>query len=479
MSLKQKAISGIRWNTISTIVSNILQLLQLSILTRLLDPSVFGLKALILVVIGFSQAFLDMGISNAIIHNQSITHRQLSTLYWVNVIAGFSVFMVVSAVSPLISFFYNKPQLTQLIILTSLTFLIQSFGQQFMVLWQKEMRYKEIAMIDISSKFVSLIISIVFAYLGHGVYSLVYGIIISSIIQTILYLLLGLREHKPSFVFNLNEVKHFLSFGAYQMGERTVNYFNYQIDTLLIGKLIGMEALGIYDIAKQLVLKPSFVINPIVSKVTFPLMSKVQNETTLLKNIYLKTINYLASINFPIFIFLIIFSNEIVSIMFGEKWIGAVPVLRILSLWGAIRSTGNPVGSLMLAKGRAKLGFYWNLALFLLVPLCIYFGSYWGVFGICWVLVFVQLIFVIPNWYFLVKPLCSARFFEYNLQIFKPALIACISAIFMIIATKLIDNNILRIATGSIVGCATLLGLNIVWNNNFLTDLIKLRSNSA
>ena len=122
MSLKQKAITGLKWTSISTVIVTILQLAQLAILARFLDPSAFGLMALVMIVIGFSQAFLDMGISNAIIHKQEITKDQLSTLYWVNVLAGFILFVIVASIAPVVSEFYNEPELTKLILAASLAF---------------------------------------------------------------------------------------------------------------------------------------------------------------------------------------------------------------------------------------------------------------------------------------------------------------------------------------------------------------------
>ncbi len=166
----------------------------------------------------------------------------------------------------------------------------------------------------------------------------------------------GLKEYKPSFVFKVGKIKEFLSFGAYQMGEKSINYFNSQVDTILIGKLLGMEALGIYSIAKQLIMRPAQVINPIITKVTFPTMAKVQEDTERLKKIYLKTMNYLSSINFPIYAFLFVMAPDLVPLIFGDKWYEAIVIVQILSIYGAIRSTG----SLLLANW----GFYWNLGLF-------------------------------------------------------------------------------------------------------------------
>ena len=141
MSLKNQTINGLKWTTVSTIIVSGLQLAQIAVLTQFLNAKDFGLMALVMLVIGFSNAFLDMGISNAIIHKQEITKKQLSSLYWVNVLAGISLFLLACSVAPILAGFYKEPKLTELIILVSITLLIQSFGQQFMVLWQKKMEF--------------------------------------------------------------------------------------------------------------------------------------------------------------------------------------------------------------------------------------------------------------------------------------------------------------------------------------------------
>lgn len=476
MSLKAQAISGVKWTTLSTVITTVLQLIQLAILARFLDPSAFGLMALVMVVVGFSQAFLDMGISNAIIHKQEITKDQLSTLYWVNVLAGFVLFVIICAVAPLVASFYNEPELTMLIILVGITFLVQPFGQQFMVLWQKEMRFSEIAKIDIASKFISLMVSVYFAYEGYGVYALVYGTLAAVAVQTFLFLYIGLQEYGPSFVLKPSEIKEFLSFGAYQMGERSINYFNYQIDTMLIGKLLGMEALGIYTIAKQIIMRPAQIINPIITKVTFPAMAKIQDDTVRLKKVYLKTINYLSSVNFPIYAFIFIFAHDIVMIMFGAKYFEAIYIMQILAIWGALRSIGNPIGSLLLARGKANWGFWWNLGLFFYVPVGIYIGSHWGLEGVSWALILLSFpLGMIANWYFLVRPLSGAEFVEYHREIVVPALIAFGAGVVSYLSIIYVEQTVLKFLVGSVVGMIVVVGLNYVMNKGFMMELRGMR----
>jgi len=476
MSLKKDIFSGIRWTTISTIFAVFIQVLQIAILTRVLDKKDFGLMSLVMVIVGFSQAFLDMGISNAIIHKQEITKKQLSSIYWLNIISGILLFLVVCGIAPLIAKYYSEPELTKLIILTSITFIIQSFSQQFMVLLQKEMRFDQISKIDIINKIISSSISILLAFNGFGVYSLVWGIIAGTFVSTVQYISIGFKEYRPLLVFKINEIKDFIHFGTYQMGERIVNYFTFQLDTLLIGKLLGMESLGIYSIAKQLVMRPAEIFNPIITKVTFPAMAKVQNEISKLKETYFLTINHLSSINFPVYTFIFIFAHDITLILFGTNWLAAVPIIKILSIWGAIRSTGNPIGSLLLARGKAKLGFWWVLGVSFIVVIGIYLGSKWKLIGIAYSLLFLQLILMPMSWYFLVKPLCGAKFIEYNREIIIPALVSIVSGtiVYIIIFSMNIDYVLIKLFIGLFFGFIFSLIFNYFLNKKFLIHLMEI-----
>jgi O-antigen/teichoic acid export membrane protein len=469
--LKPKAILGVKWTTFESITTSIIQVSQLAILTRFLNPADFGLMAIAMVIIGFSQAFMDMGISKAIIYKQSITKTQLSSLYWLNLISGFVLFVIIILISPVIAVFYDTPQLTMIIILVSLSFVIQPFGQQFMILLQKEMRFDIIAKTTVISRVVGFVSAVISALNGFGVYALVVGLLVGMTVRALIFILSGVRYHKPQFYFSLKDIKGFLSFGLFQMGEKSINYFNTQLDTILIGKFVGMEMLGIYNIAKQIVMRPTQIINPIITRVTFPLMAKVQDDVDRLKNIYLKTINHLSSVNFPIFILLIILAEPIVLLLFGKKWLDAVLIIQILSLFALIRSTGNPVGPLLLAKGRADLGFFWNFALLFYVPLWIWFGSRWGIPGICWSLVFMQLSLLLPNWYFLVKKICGAKFFEYHRQIAVPLSLSSFAGIFCLPLIVLSSNNVVQISVVTFMGFLIYLLISSKYNYSFISAI--------
>jgi lipopolysaccharide exporter len=363
MTLKQQAISGVKWSGISMGVVTALQFVTLAFLARLLSPTDFGLMGMIMVVIGFAQAFADMGISNAIIYRQNATRDQLSSLYWLNILAGVIVFCVVCASTPLVVGFYREPRLSNLLYLTALIFLITPLGQQFQIFLQKELKFDGLAKIEVATAVVNATVAIGSAFAGFGVYSLIFGQLAATTAKVALLCGVGWRQWHPSLHFANRDLKGYVSFGLYQMGERSINYLNSNLDYLLIGSMLGASALGYYTLAYNLIIKPSTMINPVITKVAFPVFSRIQNETEKLRKGYLKVLQLLATVNFPMMVGLAVVAPVAVPVIFGEQWLPSIILIQILTIVGLLRSTGNPVGSLLLAKGRADLGFKWNLGL--------------------------------------------------------------------------------------------------------------------
>lgn len=362
MSLRKSAIGGVKWTTASTVIVTILQLAQMSILARFLEPGDFGLMAIMMVVIGFSQAFQDMGVSNAIIQRPEISHTQLSSLYWLNIVAGAVLTLIVIAIAPLVAMFYEEPRITSLMILLSSTFILVAIGNQYRVLCQKNLNFRTMEIINVSTSAVSFIVAAVMAYKGYGVLTLVWAMITQAALSSLLFLWIGLKHyHKPSLVYRHSELEGFYGFGMYQMGERSINYISANADKILIGKLVGINAVGFYNLAWQLIIFPLSKINPIINKVAFPVYSKVQNDSATLNRYYTLNVKLLSLVTMPLVAFLMFFSNEVVGLVFGEGWDTTASLLPILALVGILRALGNPGGALILAKGRADVGFWWNI----------------------------------------------------------------------------------------------------------------------
>ncbi|WP_368029622.1 MOP flippase family protein [Arcobacter sp. s6] len=441
MNIKKNVLNGLKWTSFSSIVIAIFQILQISILARFLSSQDFGLMAILTVVIGFIKIFADLGISNAIIHHKENNELQLSSLYWLNIIIGISLFILILIISPLISNFYNEPRLKELLIILSFSFVIQSFGNQFKILFQKELNFNIIAKIEILSAFFSLLVAVILAYFNYGVYTLIIASLTSISISSFLFFILGIKIHKPKFLFSFIEIKKYLNFGAYQTGQSTLNYFNSQFDVILIGKLLGAESLGVYSIVKQLAMRPSQIINPIVTRITFPILSKLQDNIVLLKDTYLKTVHYISLVNFPIYLLSFVLAEPIVIILLGKEWSQSIPIFQILSLYFMVRSVGNPIGSLVMATGKVKIEFWWNVVMFCIFPLSIYIGSIWLNIGVAYSLFFTIVLTLVPMWHFIIKKLCKATFKEFFFPLFK-ILIICLIVLGISTVTFLINVNI-------------------------------------
>src|SRR5438093_333790 len=175
MSLKTAAISGAKWTTASTATVSAVQLLQLVVLARVLAPNDFGIMAMAMAALGFAQIFTDAGISSAIIHRQTSSRQELSSLYWLNVFAGVSVFCLALVATPLLVSFFGDARLGLLFPCTALVFLIAPFGLQPQLLLQRDLQFKRLALIEVSSAAVGAGVAIASAYAGYGVYALAFG----------------------------------------------------------------------------------------------------------------------------------------------------------------------------------------------------------------------------------------------------------------------------------------------------------------
>ena len=451
-----------------------LQFLQIAILARLLAPADFGLMALVTAVIVFAQIFTDMGVSNAIIHHQQVSHEELSSLYWLNVVAGAVMVLLVMIVSSFVAGFYDTPALQPLLILISVYFLIVAMGQQLGVMAEKELRFSMLARIELVSAFAGFVVSVSWAWIDPSVTALIVGMLFSAITLTVLFWLLLANGWRPLWRLRFGEISHFLSFGGYTMANNLVNTFNLQADILIGGRFLSASSLGVYSLPRDLSLRVANVINPVVTRVGLPVMAKAQHDRTFLKSVYLKTMRMTSSVNFPVYLAIVAFAPEMVALLFGSQWNDAIPLLRILALWGLLRSTGNPVGSLVFAVGRADLQFKWNLALAFIVLPAVWVGAHYGNLGLALAMTLLSLFLVWPAWFVLVRPLCGAGFGEYSRQLIVPLGVALLSSSIAFAAAWPFVGAFARLGMGLVVGGVVYLALSRWLNRQWFDAMHEL-----
>lgn len=413
MNLNKQVILGVKWTTIGTLSVTLSNVLKISVLARFLSKDDFGVFALVTFFLGFFNLFSDMGLTTAILHKQEIKKSEYASLYWFNIAFCIVLYLLLLLVAPIISDFYNEPKLDFLINVLGLSIIINSIGLQFRTIETKNMSFKYISIFDIIASVASLLCAIWLAIKGYGVLSLVYSIILQYTISNILLLLMGIKKFGILFYFKFKDLKPFLKIGSFQVGGQLSNFFNRNLDILIIGKFFSQEVLGGYSLAKELVFRPAQLINPILTKVAAPTLAKFQNNMLLLKETYLKLVNIVSSINVITYTILIIFAPIIIQIFYGEGYDNIVILVRILSVYMIFRAIGNPIGSLVIATGRTDVEFIWNTVLLILMPIVVYVGAMFGIVEVSVALTVVMMLLFLPSWYFLVRKMCGATLKEY------------------------------------------------------------------
>jgi lipopolysaccharide exporter len=375
---------------------------------------------------------------------------------------------------PLVGRFYEDERLTSLIWISGATLVVTALGQQIRVIAEKNLEFVVLTRAEIFTSVLALLVAVTIAMGGGGVYALVGGAFTNALVMTALLWVFLAHGWRPMRHFNPREIRHFLGFGAYMIGNNLVNTFNSHVDVLLGGRVLSTQSIGLYSLPRDLCLRIAGVFNPIAMRVGMPVMAKAQNDISTLRGIYLKTIRMTASVNFPFYIALAIFAPEMVHLLFGARWDEAIPLLRILALWGLLRSVVNPVGILVMARGRADLSFKWNLWIFFIYPPLILLGSRLGVIGMASSMLFAGLAVFPANWYWLVRPLCGAGFGEYVLQTIVPLGIAAVSGLVGYLLAEPFSAEMVRLGVGITAGGLTYLLLSARYNDGWFATMREL-----
>jgi O-antigen/teichoic acid export membrane protein len=393
--LRKRATSGARWTATATGARILLQFVQLAILARLLRVEDFGLMAIANVVLAFAVTFGDAGVSYAIIHFRDAKREELSSLYWLNVLAGIAVFVLMWFVAPWVARAY-EPALTSILRAASIVFVVAPLGQQFQVLFERDLRFKRLAFVEVVSLVLASAVGIVLALRGWGVWSLVWSSLVGSALKSLVLAGMGWSTWRPMLRFVPRECGRFLHFGAFQMGERTVNLAGHHLDKLVIGFLMGPGPLGYYELAYRFISRPYQIVNSLFTRVAFPVFSAVQTDRDRMRKGYLELIEALGALTIPLYLAMFALAGPLVDVQLGPRYETTVGVLRILWIVGLTFALTNPAATLLLACGRADLGFYVNLVRTVLILVGVWIGSRWELVGIAWSLVIVVVIVMSP-----------------------------------------------------------------------------------
>ncbi|WP_123041924.1 MOP flippase family protein [Cohnella candidum] len=399
MSLKGKGIAAAKWSSLSTVVTTVIQMAQVVAVSRLLAPEDYGLISMIMVVVGIAVSMSDFGVSSAIIHRQDITRSELSGLYALNLASGVAVGAAVWLLAPLACAYYQEPGLLVPMRWMALLCVIPAIGQQFQVLFQKELRFAYLAKVDIASIAVGFAVAAAGAYAGYGVYALVGSYLANALFKTVCLTAAGWKEWRPGWRFSLRDLYGFLRFGAYQMGSNVLQTLTSNVDYLILGRLAGAEALGYYTFAYQLCMMPMQKLWPLVSQISLPLLAKIQDRADLLRQGYFQITGLISYVTGPIYLGLAVTAPYAVPFAFGSQWEASIALVQVHAVMFLLRSSLIPTQSLLLAVGRADTRFYYSVLCLVIIAPSLLVGEWLGgAIGVAYGYLAAQALIVVVNY---------------------------------------------------------------------------------
>lgn len=329
-SLRHQAIHGTLWSAIEKFALLGLQFLLQIVLARLLTPADYGIVGILAVFLAIANAFIDCGFTSALVQNQQRTEEDFSTAFYFNIAIALFFYVVLFVSAPYIAIFYKMPILTSVTRVLAFTLPLSALGAVNRTKLQIAVDFKTQAKASLTAVILSGLAGIWLAYKGAGVWALVVQTLLNALLNTLL--LFWLVRWRPLAKFSVASFKRMFGFGSKLLAASLLDVFYFNMYPLVIGKLFSAADLGLYSRASGFSHLPSTLTTNIVTRVTFPVFSQIQNELDRLFMAYKKYLAVISGIYAPVVLGLCAVAKPLIRILIGEQWLAAVPLLQILCI---------------------------------------------------------------------------------------------------------------------------------------------------
>lgn len=352
-SLKDKTVKGVVWSAVERFSVAGISFAFGLILARLLGPSDYGIIAMLNIFMAISQTFIDSGFSNALIRKPDRTETDNATAFYFNIGVGLFCYLVLFITAPWIAHFYDKPILIPVTRVISLSLLLNSLCVVQQTLITIHLDFKTQAKVSLIATLLSGTVGIILAFAGYGIWSLVVQTVLLAFLRMVLLWILA--KWRPQTRFSMDSFQNLFSFGSKLLASGLLDTIYNNLYTIVIGKRFSSSSLGMYSRADHFAQFPATNITGILQRVTFPVLSTIQNEDERLKVNYRKFLRLSAYIIFPVMMILAAIGDPLIRFILTDKWAGSIPLLRILCfsmMWYPIHAINL---NLLQVKGRSDL----------------------------------------------------------------------------------------------------------------------------
>lgn len=473
-SLKQQVINGTLWSAIERFSLMVIQFLLQIILARLLTPSDYGIVGILAVFLAIANAFIYCGFTSALIQNQERTEEDFSTAFYFNVTLAVFFYIVFWFMAPLIADFYKMPILIPVTRALTLSLPISALGAINRTKLQISVDFKTQAKATLTAVILSGLTGIFLAYKGFGVWALVVQNLLNTFFNTLL--LFFLVRWKPLLLFSVVSFKKMFGFGSKLLAASLLDVFYFNMYPLVIGKLFSAADLGLYSRASAFAHLPSDLTTNIVSRVTFPVFSQIQNESNRLFIAYKRYLAVISGIYAPVILGLCAIAKPMILVLIGEKWLPAVPLLQILCIACAFDCVTNINLSLLYVKGYTgvvlKLNIIKRIISFTILLVSIPFGLK----GLCIGQIFYSQIALFLNTYY-TKKILNFGYWAQLKDIFPIYTVAAFSCFVAFIITLLPLPILLQLLIAISLAVCVYIFLSYIFKFDIWKESISLCKN--
>jgi O-antigen/teichoic acid export membrane protein len=348
--LKERTLRGGFAKVCAQAASFVLRVGSLMVLARLLDPQDFGVVGMVTVVTGVFGLFKDAGLGMVTVQRPTITEEQLSTLFWVNLAVGVLLGLMTAAIAPLLVAFYGEPRLLAVTMVLAAGFVFNAAGVQHSALLQRQMRFTVLSAIEVGALVVSVTVAISLAIAGYQYWALVGMAIMLPAASTVSFWVSS--RWIPSRPGKSAGIRSMMQFGGAVTLNSLIVYVAYNVDKVLLGRLLGAEALGIYGRAYQLINIPTENLNSAVGGVAVSALSRLQDDPRRFRGYFLKGYSLVLALTIPVTVACALFARDIIFVLLGQKWWASVEIFRLLAPTILAFALINPLAWLLFSSGR-------------------------------------------------------------------------------------------------------------------------------
>lgn len=448
--------------TILKFIERILTMVRLVILARLLSPKDFGLMGIALLILTIFDTFSQTGLRQALIQKKDDIQGHLNSAWTILVVRSFFLLAIIVFAAPYAATFFKAPDATNIIRIVPIAIIFIAFTNIGIIYFQKELNFKKQVILELCAITADFTVAITLAFVLRNIWALVFGMLTGHATRMVVSYVM--HPYRPRFDFNLTKAAELFRFGKWVVGSTIMVFLITQGDSLMVAKIAGVAALGFYQVAYRISNITATEITYIITQVTFPAYSKIQDNKERLREAYLKVLSIVCFVAIPLATAIIVFSRDFTIIFMKDKWLPMVPVLQILSIAGLFRALAATATPVFYAVGRpvwdTRLQFVRLIIMISLILPMLYAHGITGAAFAVTISIFIALLGFIYS----IIQILACPFYSILRRILYPALSSILMVIvFVAIQSILGSINLFEFVLLVIICAITYLGAMLFW----------------